>query len=127
MLTLLAVVLSRKNPFFPSSQTIIVQTLVLPNRKKFTVTLPARILRPMPTPEHVLFSEGPAPEEKTPLVSGERLWCKGSAHMSQEGRALRPPTLGATPRRARGNSCPRAIDLAQIRDLLPGSSLSKCS
>ena len=128
MTRLLAAVLSRKSPFFHSLQTDSrIQTLVLPSRKYFTVVLPARIFLPMPPPEHVPFRESPAPEERTRRVSGEPSRRKGSAHTSLEGRGLRPPAQGAPPRRARGVSRPGAIDLADIRDLVPGSSVVNSS
>ena len=68
MIQLLAALLSLKNPFFHSVQTDwSIQTLVLPNRKQFTVLLPARIMLPMPPPKHSPFVEGP--EEGTTRVS----------------------------------------------------------
>ena len=74
MIRLLPAFLSRKNPFFYSVQTdSCIQTLVLPNRFFFIVILPAQLFLPMPPPEHVPFSDGSAPEEGTPRVSGEDL------------------------------------------------------
>ena len=100
----------------------VIQTLVLPKQKDLTVFLPARILLPMPRPKHVPFWKGPAPEEGTPWISGEPSRRKGSARTSAEGRGLRPPARGAPPRRARGVSCPCAMNVAEIVDLVAGCS-----
>ena len=128
MIRLLAAVLSRKNPFFYSVQTDWCYTDSGPAEPKIiTALLPARIFLPRPPPEPVPFWDGPAPEEETPRVSGEPSRRKGSAHTSPEGRGLRPPARGAPPRRARGVSCPGVINLAEIRDLVPGSSVGKQS
>ena len=73
------------------------------------------------------FWEGPAPEEGTPRVSSEPSRRKGSAHTSPEGRGLRPPARGAPPRPARGVSCPGATNFAELRHLVPGSSVGNSS
>ena len=66
---------------------------------------------------------GPSHEGSTPRASVEPSSCKGSAHTSPEGRGLWPPARGAPPRQARGFSSPGAINLAEIRYLVPGSSV----
>ena len=128
MIRLLAAVQTRKNPFFHSVQTDWCYTDSCPPEPKIiTALLPAGVFLPIPPPEHVPFWKGPAPEEGTPRVSGEPSRRKGSAHTSPEGRGLRPPARGAPPRRARGVSCPGAMNLADIRDLVPGSSVGNSS
>ena len=73
MIRLLAAVQTRKNPLFRSVQTdwCYYSDSGPPEPKIITTLLPARLLLPMPPPEHVPFREGPAPEEGTPRVSGE--------------------------------------------------------
>ena len=93
MIRLLAAVQTRKNPLFRSVQTdwCYYSDSGPPEPKIITTLLPARLLLPMPPPEHVPFWEGPAPEEGTPRVSGEPSRRMGSAHTSPEGCGLRPP------------------------------------
>ena len=74
-------------------------------------------------PEHFWLWESPAHEEGTSRISSEPSRSKGSSHTSPEDRELRPPARGAPPRRARGVSSPGGINLADNRDLVPGSSV----
>ena len=128
MIRLLAAVQTRNNPFFHSVQTDwCYADSGTPEPKLITALLPALLFLPMQPPEQVPFWEGPAPEGGTRRVSGEPSRRKGSAHTSLEGRGLRPPAQGAPPRRARGVSRPGAIDLADIRDRVPGYSVVNSS
>ena len=70
---------------------------VPPELKIISALLPARLLLPMPPPEHVPLWEGPAPEEGTSRVSGEPSRRKGSAHTSPEGCGQRHPARGPPP------------------------------
>ena len=126
MIRLLAAVLPRKNPFFHSVQTDWRYTDSGPPEPKIIYsTSPGPDLRTDATPRTRSVLGGP--EDRTPRVSGEPSRRKGSAHTSPEGRELRPAARGAPPRRVRGVSCPVAIDLAETRDLVPGSSVGKWS
>ena len=128
MIRLLAVVQTRPNQLLPSVQTDWCCTDSGPLEPKIIMTLlPARLLLPMPSPENVPFWEGSTPEEGTPRVSGKPSKRKGLAHTSPKGRGLRLSARGAVPRRARGGSCPGAMNLADIRDLVSGSSVVNSS
>ena len=128
MIRLLAVVQTQKNQLFPSVQTDWCYTDSGPPEPKIIMTLlPTRLLLPMPSPENVPFREGSTPEEGTPRVFDKPSKRKGSAHTSPKGRGLRLSARGAALRRARGGSCPGAMNLADIRDLVSGSSVVNSS
>ena len=128
MIRLLAAVLSPKNPFSHSVLTDWCYTDSGPAEPKIIYSTTSGLDLPTDaTPEHAPLGDGPASEEGTPRVSGEPSRRKGSAHTSPEGRGLRPSTREAPPRRARGVSCPGDINLAEIQDLVLGSSVGKQS
>ena len=92
MIRLLAAVLSPKNPYFHWMQIDWrIQTLVLPDRKYFTVLVPAQLLLPMPPPKHLPFVEGPAPEEGTPRVSRELAGARAPRTRGEKGADSAPP------------------------------------
>ena len=89
----LALILIRLILFSLDADFIVIQTRVLPNRKQFTLFLPARTFLPMSSREHVPFWEGPAPEDGTPRVSG--------AHVARRAQRAAPRPRSTPPTNTR--------------------------
>ena len=90
MIRLLAAVLSPYNPFFHSQTDWRIQTLVLPNRKYFTVLLLARILLPMPPP-NTFRSGRTQPPKRERLGFSENFEAQGlGAHVARRAKTAAP-------------------------------------
>ena len=128
MIRLLAAVQTLNNPFLHSVQTDWCYTDSGPPEPKIiTALLPARLFLPMP-PLNPFLSGRAQPPKRERLgfpanLRGARAW----RTRRPEGRGLRPLAREAPPRRARGVSSPGAINLPEIRDLVPGSSVGNSS
>ena len=119
----------RKNPILSLLLRLTrVYRLWSPGTENNFSTSPSPDLPTDATPRARSVLGGPSPQRGNASGFRRTFEAQGlGAHVARGARTAPPPARGAFFRRARGASCPRAINLAEIRDLVPGSRVGNSS